>query len=70
MTAEQLAKDQELVAESYNPIGGTLLPPPIPKQLAARKEREHRKWREAALEEQKTAVERAPSKPKREPDYA
>ena len=66
MTAEQLAKDQELVAESYNPIGGTLLPPPIPKQLAARKEREHRKWREAALEEQKTAVERAPSKPKRE----
>ena len=66
MTAEQLAKDQELVAESYNPIGGTLLPPPIPKQLAARKEREHRKWKEAALEEQKTAVERAPSKPKRE----
>ena len=73
MTAEQLAKDQEIVAESFNPIGGTLLPPPIPKQLAARKEREHkaaleehRKWREAALEEQKTAVERAPSKPKRE----
>ena len=73
MTAEQFAEAQKLAAELYNPIGGTLLPPPTPKQLAARKEREHkaaleehRKWREAALEEQKTSVERAPSKPKRE----
>ena len=62
MTAEQLAKAEGLATEQFNPIGGMSLPPPTEEQLATRKEREHK----VALKEQKTSVEGAPSKPKRE----
>ena len=66
MTAEQLAKAQDLAAELYNPIGETLIPPPTPEQLTTRKEREHKAAMEASLEEEKNSLKRAPSQPKRE----